>query len=92
MMLTLKFDVVVLLIVFSFIYFNNLIAWILALVGTGPIVPGREGHLSRLANRDRPGGTKGPTFSRGPVTSRDKWSSTWPGAQPLVAVRITGRD
>ena len=47
------------------------------LVETGPIVPGREGLLSRAANRDSGGVIKGTTSSRGPVTSRVKCSSSW---------------
>jgi hypothetical protein len=40
----------------------------LALVDNMPIVPAPE-RLSRLANRDNEGGTKGPTFYPGPLTS-----------------------
>ena len=69
----------------------------LSLVEDGPLVPARKGHLSRLENRDWTSGTKGPHISPGPVTSRDKWSSTWPpwrarGAPPLVPVGFTARD
>ena len=68
-----------------------------SLVETGPPVPGREGLLSRVENRDRPGGTKGQPFSPGPVTSgtedppRGRLRSAL-GATPLVPARITGRD
>ena len=41
----------------------------MALVENRPIVPARKSLLSRLANRDNGGGTKGPTFCPGPLTS-----------------------
>jgi hypothetical protein len=68
------------------------------LVENRPAVPARKRLLSRLANRDNRGGTKGGTFCSGQIIRRNIYSPprgcdacVWVG-EPFVSSRKPNRD